>query len=328
MKKFLNIILSLLIIFVGLNYRPNVAYAESEKMYLGGFPAGFSVGFRGAEVVGLTDVLTENGIVSPAKESEIRVGDKIMSIDGIEVNNAKEISECLSNDCVKTVIIKRDKEQVIKNIKPAKNVYGENKLGVFIRENINGIGTITFIKGNNIVSLGHPVLDNNGDKIEIINGKIANCNITGYIKGKRGQAGELRGIFLKNNDIASINKNIETGVYGELLDNSNLDSLKIKEIEKGKASVGNAEIYSTIYGNTPCKYDISIIKVNQNTLDKNFVIKITDCELLDSVGGIVQGMSGSPIVQNGKLVGAVTHVFLNDPTRGFGMSIDNMLNNI
>lgn len=327
MKKILKFLLVFCVLITSLTSQQNIALAETEKLYLGGFPAGFSLDIRGAYIVGLTDVLTENGIVSPAKDNDIHVGDKIMSIDGKEVNNANDIYKCLTSETEKTIIIERKKDIIIKNIKPAKNIYGENKLGVFIRENVNGIGTITFIKGNTIASLGHPVLDNEGNKIDIIGGKIANCNITGYINGKRGKAGELRGVFLKNLDVATIEKNTETGIYGKLL-NNDLNELKLKEIEIGKGVPGKAEIYSTIYGNTPCKYNIEIIKSNDYTKDKNFVIKIIDIELLNTTGGIVQGMSGSPIVQNGKLVGAVTHVFLNDPTRGFGISVENMLNNI
>ena len=153
-----------------------------------------------------------------------------------------------------------------------------------------------------------------------------NCEITGFIKGERGRAGELRGTFDRRRKIASLDKNLNSGVYGDICDNENLSNLR--EIELGNAKMGDASIYTTINGTCPKEYSISIIKVDTISRDtKNFVIRITDQRLLELTGGIVQGMSGSPIVQNGKLVGAVTHVFINDPTRGFGISIDNMINN-
>ncbi len=304
------------------------ASAETEKIYLGGIPAGFSLQVRGAYVIGLTDVLTENGLISPAKNADIQVGDKIMYIDGTEVNNAVDIAKNLQNNEEKNIVIIREGKTILKQVKPVTDLNKENKLGLFIRDNINGIGTITFVKGNKIATLGHPILDDSGNIIEIIGGNISYCNITGVVKGKRGKAGELRGVFLKKNNIATIKKNSVTGVYGELI-NDNAKELGLKEIKIGTAKMGEAEIYSTINGNKPCKYTISIIKVDENNReDKNFVVKITDENLLKQTGGIVQGMSGSPIVQNGKLVGAVTHVFLNDPTRGFGISINNMLGSI
>ena len=197
---------------------------------------------------------------------------------------------------------------------------------MFIKDDINGIGTITFIKGNKFASLGHPIVSEEGENLEILTGNLYNCSISGCIKGEKGKAGELRGVFIKNNPIATINKNLNTGVFGCL--NDNFDKSLLKEIEIGDAKIGDAKIYSTIDNGNPKYYSISIVKIDCDINSKNFVIKINDEELLSKTNGIVHGMSGSPIILNDRLVGAVTHVFINDPTRGFGLSIDKMLNNM
>ena len=148
-------------------------------------------------------------------------------------------------------------------------------------------------------------------------------------KGTRGRAGELRGLFMNDKPLASADKVCEDGLYGTF--DKNYDFSHIKTVEAApvsEAKIGKACIYSTVDGICPQEYQISIVKVDANQKDnKNFVIKITDERLIDETGGIVQGMSGSPIVQNGKLIGAVTHVFLNDPTRGYGIGIEKMLEN-
>ncbi len=329
MKKILRLILICLsILILPFNVVSAKAYDSSNNMvYLGGFPAGFTVQSRGAYVLGLCDVVTEEGIVSPSKIAGLRVGDVILSIDGIDVNNADEI-ESTVNDCnEKTFIVERKGSKEIINLTPAKDIGGKYKIGVFIRDGINGIGTITYIKNGRFASLGHPIINEDGNIIPVTSGNIFNCSITGVIKGDRGSAGELRGIFLKTNALGIIDKNAVNGVYGKC-EECISDYIKLSEIEVAKAQMGDAQIYCTVDGKTPQYYDVSIIKTDSiGREDRNLVIKITDKSLLEKTGGIVQGMSGSPIVQNGKLVGAVTHVFLNDPTRGFGIFIQNMLDN-
>lgn len=320
-----RIICVLLLVFSLFNiFNLKTVFAD-EQIYLGGMPAGFSIETKGACIVGLSDVVTENGIKSPSKEAGIQVGDTILSVDDYEVNNAFELAKCLKNSSDKLIKIKRKGEIILITVKPEKDVTGQYKLGVLIRENINGIGTITYIKGNTFASLGHPIIDESGCFMEIVSGNLFKCNITGCIKGERGKAGELRGVFVKSNSIGSFTKNTDCGVFGKL-DSNEIDYSKLTKVETGHAVIGDASIYSTVFGDSPKEYSISIIKVDDNLGTKNFVIKITDKNLLEITNGIVQGMSGSPIMQNGKLVGAVTHVFTNDPTRGFGVSIDNMLN--
>ena len=322
--RFLYIVCFLLCFLTMFN-NLTTAMADSGKVYLGGMPAGFSLETKGARVVGICDVITNEGVKTPSKCADIRNGDVIIKINGEEVNDAKEVGESVKSSTEHIIQIERQGETLIKNIIPAKDLNGEYRLGVFIRDNICGIGTVTFIKNNRIASLGHPVIGDNGELVKITGGEIYSCAITGCVKGEKGKAGELRGVFAKDKEIAKIDKNLDSGVYGEML--SDYDLSKLESIEVGRAKIGTAYVKSTINGEESKLYKISIIKTDNYSTNKNFVVRVDDEDLLSITGGIVQGMSGSPIIQDGKLVGAITHVFINDPTRGFGISIYNMLDN-
>ena len=325
MKKKLYLIILTFILAIASLIGGVSASADENMMYLGGMPAGFSLQTRGACVVGVSDVITDHGVKSPEKDAGIEVGDVIYKINGLDINNAKDIENTVNDNVSYILEIDRNCERITLNVVPAKDLSGKYRLGVFIRDCVSGIGTITYITDDYYASLGHPILGDNGNVLSVLGGNIYSCNVTGVVKGEKGKAGELRGVFLREKPIASIVKNVISGVYGKI--SGKVDYSNLIAIEIGEAKIGNAKIYTTISGNKPKEYDINIVKCDQNCECKNFVIKITDQELLDQTGGIVQGMSGSPIVQNGKLVGAVTHVFLNDPTRGYGISIDNMLKN-
>lgn len=321
-KIFKLIIISLLVCFC---IFPMSGAASASAVYLGGIPAGFSLNTRGVTVVGITDVNTENGKFSPAKDAGLTLGDVVLSIDDKDVNSSDDIAKAVNGKSEAKIVYMRNGERHESVIKPKKDGFGKYKLGLFIRNYVSGIGTLTYIKDNKFTSLGHPILDERGDLIEITGGSLINCTITGAIKGERGKAGELKGIFLKNAAFAKATYNTKTGVVGTIGDGE-IERLNLKEVETGEARVGNAVIYSTVTGSRPKEYCISIVKIDKNERDnKNLVLKITDDELIDLTGGIVQGMSGSPILQDGKLVGAVTHVFINDPERGFGISIDNII---
>lgn len=323
LRAFCIIIISILILSP--NYFVVKGYSEND-IYLGGIPVGFSLYSRGVKVIGISDVITENGISSPAKEAGVKTGDVLLSIDGKEINTSKDIENNLNNDDYKILNIRRNGESIIINVKPQKDVVGNIKLGIFVRDEIDGIGTITFIYKNKIASLGHPVIDENNNLLEITDGSLFNCAINGYVKGEKGKPGELKGLMLRDRQIGKVEKNTKFGVYCSA---ENVDYSKLTKVEIGQAKIGDAYIYSTIKGREPKKYSIKIVK-NDNYFseDRNYFIKITDKELLSTTGGIVQGMSGSPIIQNDKLVGAVTHVLINDPTRGYGISINNMLSEI
>lgn len=311
---------------------PFQANAESGELYLGGFPAGFALDTTRVEVVGLCDVLTKNGMCSPAREAGVRCGDIIDKINGEEVRQTSDINLIISRDYKKYEIeVIRDGSCQKMDISPVTEVAsGGKRLGVLVKDSVSGIGTVTYIDkyNNKFASLGHPITDPDSNLIEINGGTVFGSLIYDVKKGVRGVPGELKGAFESGSIIGSAKLNCPCGVFGELANDYNVSGLvKVSTASLDKAEIGTAYIYSTVYGNTSEKYKISIVKVDKDNKDnRNFVIKIEDKALLEKTGGIVQGMSGSPIVQNGKLIGAVTHVFINDPTRGYGIGIDNMLN--
>ena len=306
--------------------------AQAEVVYIGGMPAGFTLGLGGAQIVGICEVLSEQGPASPAKEAGLNTGDLIVSIGGMPISSAEEIDKALSATMGKEtdVTVRRGEEDCTKKISPVKDkVSGRYRLGVLIRDSISGIGTVTYIRKSDrrFGSLGHAVAGRDGKLMNVSQGDIFRCSIIDVVKGERGKAGELKGLFMNEGSVAVADKNCSAGIYGRFHDGYDLSGFKTAEIAS-EATPGKASIYTTIDGVEPKEYSVSIVKVDAgNKQNKNFVLKITDEDLLAETGGIVQGMSGSPIMQNGKLVGAVTHVFLNDPTRGYGISISNMIDN-
>lgn len=330
-KSLKSVLIVFAIIIFAFTFAPVNAKADGTQLYLGGFPAGFILNTTTVEVIGVCDVVTNDGVRSPAREAGIRTGDIIEKINGEEINAVSDINKIISREYKKyEVEIKRGSEAVNFDVNPAKEAAtGEKRLGVLVKDSINGIGTVTYIDGTNrkFASLGHPVTDLQNNLVSINGGTLYNSLIYDVKKGVRGTPGELRGAFENGSMIGTATVNCPCGVYGDL--SSKFDCSKLLKISKAsldEAVVGPAYIYTTIYGKQAEKYNISIVKVDKSSKDnKNFIIKIDDDLLLDKTGGIVQGMSGSPIVQNGKLIGAVTHVFINDPTRGYGIGIDKML---
>ena len=310
---------------------PVFASAQEDYLYLGGFPAGFVLNTTTVEVVGVCEIVTQDGVKSPAREAGVVTGDIIDKINGDEVNSAADINKIISREYKKyEVEILRDGERMTFKVDPAKEITtGGKRLGVLVKDSINGVGTITYIDGisKKFASLGHPVTDVQNNITEISGGTLFGSIIYDVKKGVRGTPGELRGAFENGVTIGTAKVNCACGVYGNLSESYDYtDLLRIKKAGLDEAEVGSAYIYTTIYGKTPEKYNISVVKVDKTNKDnRNFVIKIDDERLLEKTGGIVQGMSGSPIVQYGKLIGAVTHVFINDPTRGYGIGIDKML---
>lgn len=306
-------------------------YAQpDDSIYLGGFPAGFVLNTQNVEVIGMCDILTENGTCCPARDGGIKGGDVIKSINGIKITSASQLTETLGEQFSEyNICISRGGESADIKLTPAvEKSSGKKKLGLLVKDSINGIGTVTYVdKANNkFGSLGHPVSDDSGNLIAINGGCIYGCSIYDVKRGVRGNPGELKGIFDNANMLGVVKENTKCGIFGDLsadFDVSNLTKIKRGSIEE--ATMGKAYIYSTLNGGECEKYEINIVKVDPNNKDnRNYVVKICDKKVLEKSGGIVQGMSGSPIVQNGKLIGAITHVFVNDPTRGYGISIDKM----
>ena len=300
-------------------------------VYVGGMPAGFTLSMGGTQVLGFCDVITDQGKSSPAMEAGIRAGDLIVSANGVNIETIASLNEVLAKNCenpLKCKII-RGEEKIDVTIQPVKDK-GSNryKIGVLIRDGVSGIGTVTYIEkeSGKFGALGHAVVGAEQKNLHLTDGQVYACNIIGVSKGVRGKAGELRGMFLAEKCLGNAEKLCTCGIYGKIRDGLKTKDLKVVKATDDGVKPGKASIYSTITGETPKEYAIEIVKVDKgNKENKNYVIKITDEALIDETGGIVQGMSGSPILQNGKLVGAVTHVFVNDPTRGYGISVEQML---
>ena len=300
------------------------------EYYIGGMAAGFSLPAGGAEIVELSSVSGEDGVRRPAEEAGLKAGDLICAADGIAVGSMDDLSAALARSGGKkmTLVLLRGGQRMELSVLPAKDKNtGKWKIGVLIRDMLSGIGTITYIEKGSLRfgALGHSVSE--GRLPDVSKAKVFSCSIIGVNKGMRGKAGELKGLFLGDKAIARAELFCGTGLFGTFEGGYDLSECETAELACiSEATIGKAVIYSTVDGSEPKPYEIAIAKVDANDREnKNFVIKVTDEALIAATGGIVQGMSGSPIVQNGKLIGAVTHVFLNDPTRGYGISIERMM---
>lgn len=314
-----------------------VQIAEQDGIYSGGECVGISLKSKGVVVVGSNYIITKQGNFNPFKESELRVGDVILKINETEIGNMADITGlldvCKPNEELNLHVMRKGESLNLK-IKPALDVQtNKYKLGLWIRDDAVGVGTLTFVNNQNkrFGTLGHAIIDSDtGVKFEVNNGEIYKCNVVGVKKGKKGIPGELIGLFMygENNKLGEVDKNTENGVYGNIINDKLTENKHVYEIGgRLTAKPGKAKILSCIEGTEVKEYDIEIIKTNYQSKpnEKSMVIKITDKELLEKTGGIVQGMSGSPIIQNGKVIGAVTHVFVNDPTKGFGLYLDWMI---
>lgn len=330
LKIFFAALLLAVCICIQGNVPLETARAATDQYYIGGMTAGFMLSAGGAEVIELSDVVAEDGIHRPAAEAGITTGDCICAVDGIRIKTIQELNEALERSNGKEVVVtvRRNGEHAEVRLCPIKEkASGKYKIGVLIRDTLSGIGTVTYIEKESLQfgALGHGV--NNEAVSEIADSKMYSCSIIGINKGMRGKAGELRGLFINDKPLATAKTICDTGLYGTFekgYDFSHCETVEIAPL--AEATIGKAVIYSTINGTFPQKYEIAIAKVEPNNRsNKNFVIKVTDEKLISETGGIVQGMSGSPIIQNGKLIGAVTHVFLNDPTRGYGIGIEKMI---
>ena len=317
--------------FCNIHVDTNVASADAALVYVGGMSAGFTLRSGSPQIVGLCEIMTEDGVSSPALKAGLKTGDKIVSVNGIKIDSITRLNEIVnkSNGKKLSVVYKRGENTNEIFVYPVKDkVSGNYKIGVLARDSVSGIGTVTYIDQSNgrFASLGHTVEGENRQKLQISDGTVYECSIVGVNKGVRGRAGELRGMFIGDKRIGTAEKLCDCGIFGSISKEFDYTGLSCAVADSSSAVPGDAYIYSTVNGICPKKYEIEIVKVDRNAKDnKDFVIKITDDALIAETGGIVQGMSGSPILQNGKLIGAVTHVFLNDPTRGYGIDIQTML---
>lgn len=305
-----------------------------EEVYLGGYPLGITIDGDGVTVIGLNEFIGEDGkLCCPALNAGIEINDVIVELDGRKIYGSAKLSEIASQSNGRELAVKYLRDGVLKETKltPQKDLTaGQYRLGLWTRDSSSGIGTLTYVRKNlKFGSLGHPICDTKGAVIACRNGGVFGCNIDGIEKGQKGTAGELKGSFCFDKRTGNIYANNKYGAFGSFNSLPQFCTETIPVADVNEVKPGKAQIYCTLDDNVRKCFDIEIVKATQQSSrdDKGMVIHVTDSELLEKTGGIVQGMSGSPIVQNGKLVGAVTHVFINDPTRGYGIYAKWMLTN-
>ncbi len=324
MKKIVKIVTFLLILCS--TFFINVEANNNDYLYLGGDSIGVKMD-TGVYVAGKYQVQTKKGKVCPWKNANIEVGDKIEKINNIQIYNNEGFNNYLMNCTNKNIEItlKRGNSYINTFLDVVSNALNEKSIGLYIRDKILGIGTLTYITPEYAFgSLGHGIYDNNV-LLNSTGGKLFYSNVSSIKKAEPGIAGEKRA-SISNDSIGQIINNDITGLYG-IINTRNFKSEKVLIRKQEDVKLGKAKIYTTLSNNIVKGYDIEIVENNiQKTSDiKGLKIKITDKELLSVTGGIIQGMSGSPIVQDGYIVGAVSHVTVDNPIMGYGMHIEWML---
>lgn len=309
----------------------NLTSYKDLKLYPGGMPFGVKFFTEGVLVIGFCDIDTDNGKVNPAYDAGLRLKDIITHINGKILSGAVALTEAVeqSDGAPLTVRYKRGSEihetSVVPIFSASEGVY---KTGIWVKDSGAGIGTVSFIVpgSNYFTGLGHGICDaDTGELLPIERGNVVDVTISGINKGVSGTPGELKGFF-NPGKTGTLMGNDACGVYGIFSECPKTVSEPLPLALRNEVCEGEAFIYCTLDSNQIGTYTVEIQNINRNaTGGKCFIVKVTDKDLLSKTGGIVQGMSGSPIIQNGKIVGAVTHVMIGDPSTGYGIFAENML---
>lgn len=322
-KKIKNKIIFMLLLLI----IPSISLAYSDYIIAGGENIGIELKSSGVLIVGTYEVNGNN----PAKNAGLQIGDKIVKINNEKISSIEDmlnyIEALKKKESIQITYIRGTKENTTNLLLDIdeNNVY---KTGLYVKDSITGVGTLTFIDPNTkrFGALGHEIIEKNtGQKLEIKEGTIYSSTVTGVTKSDIGKPGEKNAKYDNSKVFGNIKENTTSGVFGTYT--NSIPNKKLYEIGKLEdVTTGNAKILTVIEGNKVEEFDINIIKINKsNNVSKNFLFEITDKRLLKKTGGIVQGMSGSPIIQNNYIIGAVTHVVVDDPTKGYGISIIKML---
>lgn len=339
---FLFVLFFIYIFTLSRGFYPETIAVKGEEIKISDIqviPIGEIVGIKlytsGVLVVGTSAIEGNDGTTyKPYENTEIHEGDSIIAINDNIVNNTEELIDAINlyeGDKVSVKYLRNNKENTCE-ITPVKDKKGEYKIGLWVRDSAAGVGTLTFFneETQTFAGLGHAITDiDTGDIIQTSSGEIDNVSIVSIVKGQNQEPGRIQGTIMPNASIGNIYKNTRYGIYGVIKNAENLKmnkSNKVYVATRQEIQLGHATILSNIDGELK-EYDIEIQKtyLNNNYDNKSMIVKVTDQELLNKTGGIVQGMSGSPIMQNGKLVGAITHVFVKDSTIGYGVFADRML---
>lgn len=306
-----------------------LCFMPERKVEVVGRTVGICVDTKGILVLGVGQVKSTDGKDYTPCKGMLKSGDIIISVNGEKVDTKEDLIGLVNCESSISIKVLRKNEELNFNVTPVKSIDDNSyKLGLWIRDSTQGIGTITYYdrQNNRFGALGHPINDiDTGKLMEIEGGEILDAKIERVEKGKVGVPGALIGDIDFEKTIGYIDSNKDNGIFGQL--SENIKGIEMPIGYKNDVKIGDGSIYVNTNGKFVDKYSIHIDSINKyNTSDtKNFVLTITDNRLLNMTGGIVQGMSGCPVVQNGKLVGVVTHVFVNDPTKGYGIFIENML---
>ena len=320
-NAFLKVVMSILLIM------PLNVFAYSEKIIPGGENIGIQINTKGVIIVGLYKVNDSY----PGKEANLKVGDIITKVNNDDVSNINEMISKIesANDKGKIKITYlRNKKTYDTNLKLVKQNDGVYRTGLYVKDSINGIGTLTFIdpETKNYGALGHEIIEvNSGKKLDIKDGKIYKSEITSITKSSNGTPGEKNAKYYPDETYGSVKENTSSGIFGKYTSEiPNKEALKVAKKEEIKE--GKATIRTVLNGEDVEEFEISITKIDYDiTNSKNILFEIIDNKLLDKTGGVVQGMSGSPIIQNDMIIGAVTHVIVDDTTKGYGIFITTML---
>lgn len=298
----------------------------------GGQVFGIKLYTKGVVIVGMSEIETKDGRRNPAKDAGLEIGDIITEINRREITSNADISEIVSKSKGDklTVTAVRDQKELNLSFNPVKSADGKYMAGLWVRDSTAGIGTLTFYdtKSGLFGGLGHAVCDTDTGGELPVNEKqssIVPAGISGVEKGVPGNPGELLGHFSDGEISGSLLSNGDTGVYGLLDNRPSSSEKKLAVAFPEEIQIGDAKVLCTVSDGNPEYYDCKIERINyMGSKSQNMTVRITDKKLLNLTGGIVQGMSGSPLIQNGRLVGAVTHVFVNDPTRGYAIFAETM----
>jgi len=291
------------------------AQAAPRMLIPGGNTVGIKLNTKGLVVTGFAED-------SAAKAAGMKKGDIITEVDGETIHTVAALRECVGTEEMVLTVLRNGREAEF-CITPK-----TGQLGAYVRDSVAGIGTVTYydpVTGD-FGALGHGVNDSETSVlIPVEDGAVVSSAVTEVKRGKAGEPGELKGKFDLQSVLGSVEKNAVHGIFGTMTEAISAKPLPVADAEE--VTIGEATILSNISGSEVREYDVEILKISPRPDDtgRNLLLRVTDKELLKTTGGIVQGMSGSPIIQNGKLIGAVTHVLVNDPTRGYGIFIENML---
>lgn len=325
---------------LGVNFKTITANTiPKTKVIPLGTLGGLKLYTEGVLVVGMSEIKGEdNKIYKPYEEAGIEQGDSILEINNTEVNTTQELIQCVSKckgEKIDVTYIKNGQilETQITPVKTDSNTY---KIGLWVRDAEAGVGTITFYEStsNKFGALGHGIQDiDTQNLVEIASGELVTAEVLDVEKGKKDEPGKIEGTIEESTKIGEITQNTNFGIYGTITDKSQINLSNAQEVEvasRNEIKTGKATLICTLDNETRKEYEIEIKKIytNNNENNKSMVVEITDQKLLEKTGGIIQGMSGSPIIQNGKLIGALTHVFVSDPTKGYALFADTMIEQI